>query len=267
MNTVALEPLRWSRRRWLYTIAAVFAFQAIFVFALGRRERPVPQRPPFPTLVDLVPDDLPGHHPASFSGMDDPTLLALPNLRGFSGSAWLRFAPLEYQPGEWSDAPNWLTLDDPSLGEAFSRYLAANETGPPQVADKPLPSLLRYEPIFPNDPVPARSRFRVEGPLAGRRLLAAPPLLSWEHSELLSNSVVRVTVDGAGSSFSAVLLTESGFPAADQYALGFARELRFQPLARDQGPGDNPGALTWGRLIFQWHTLPLPPANGAIAPP
>jgi hypothetical protein len=98
-------------------------------------------------------------------------------------------------------------------------------------------------------------------------VLAPPPPLTREHPELLSNRVVRETVDGAGSSFSAGHLTESGFPAADQYALGFARELRFQPLARDQGPGDNPGALTWGRLIFQWHTLPLPPANGAIAPP
>ena len=267
MNPAVLEPIRWSRRQWIYSVAAVFAFQAVFVFALGRRERPVPQRPPFPTLVDLAPEDWATRHATNLFNLDDPTLLALPSLKGFSGPAWLRFAPLEYQPGEWVEAPNWLALDERSIAESFARYLAANETRPPRIADQPLPPLQRYEPNFPNDPVPARSRFRVEGPLAGRRLLAAPALTSWAHSELLSNSVVRVTVSGDGSAFSAVLLTESGFPAADQYALGFARELRFQPLARARAPGGNPEALAWGRLIFLWHTLPLPPGDGAAGPP
>lgn len=267
MNTTALEPDRWTRRRWVYAVAAIFAVQAIFMFALGRRSRPAASRPIFPTAVQIVPGDLAASHGSNQFALDDPTLLALPNLRGFSGPAWLQFAPLEYQPGEWAEPPYWLALNERSLGAAFAQFLTSSSAGPPLAVDKPLPPLQRYEPNFPNEPVPAQSRLRIEGALAGRRIIALPELPSWPNSELLSNSVVRVSISADGSTFSPVLLTESGHAEADRYALKAANELRFQPISPGPLAGSDPDALTWGRLVFQWHTLPLPAANAPLPVP
>jgi hypothetical protein len=95
-----------------------------------------------------------------------------------------------------------------------------------------------------------------------------PVLPSWAHSELISNSVVRVAVSGDGCTFSPVLLTESGYPEADLHALKLANELRFQPLPGERLGGGEPQALIWGKLIFQWHTLPLanPPLRLELIP-
>lgn len=261
MNAEAFEPTRWARRRWIYAVAAVFAVQAVFVFSLGRRARPAPERPHFPTAIQLAGDDWPARQSTNVFQFEDPTLLALPNLRGFSGSAWLRFAPLEYHPGEWSDSPDWLELQSKTLGEAFSRFVAASSAGPPLVADRPLPPLQRYEPNFPNEQMPSQSRLRVEGGLAGRQLLIAPLLPSWAHSELVSNSVVRVAVSGDGCTFSPVLLRESGHLEADLKALEIANELRFLPVTKERVARGGSADMMWGKLIFQWHTLSLPMAN------
>jgi hypothetical protein len=267
MNAKDLEPVRWTRRRWIYAVAAAFAVQALFVFSLGSRTRPAPQRPQFPTAIQLVGEGWTARHATDVLQFDDPTLLALPNLHGFSGSAWLRFPPLEYQPGEWSDSPHWIELDSAMLGGVFSHFVASSSVRPPLVADKPLPTLQRYEPNFPNEPVPARSRLRVEGPLAGRPLLTMPELPSWAHSELVSNSVVRVAVSRDGCTFSPLLLTESGYPEADLRALKIANELRFLPATNDGPTGQSPDAMTWGKLFFQWHTLPSPLADVPSATP
>jgi len=267
MNVAALEPVRWTRRRWIYVVAAVFTVQALLVFSLGRRARPAPQRPHFPTAIQLAGDDWTSRQSTNVFQFDDPTLLALPNLRGFSGSAWLRFAPLEYQPGEWSDSPHWLELDSRTLGETFSRFVAASSAGPPLVADKPLPPLQRYEPNFPNEQVPSQSRLRVEGLLAGSQLLIAPVLPSWAHSELISNSVVRVAVSRDGCTFSPVLVRESGNLEADLKALKVANELRFLPPTKGESAGGYSYEMIWVKLIFQWHTLPLPMVNVPSVPP
>jgi TonB family protein len=57
---------------------------------------------------------------------------------------------------------------------------------------------------------------------------------------------VQVLVDAAGNVVSTVLLTPSGYDAADQRALELARALRFTPSS----------SLTFGRIIFNWHTVP-----------
>lgn len=261
MNARSLEPVRWERRRWIYAVAAVFAVQALFVFSLGRRARPAPQRPHFPTSIQLAGEDWTSRQSTNVLQCDDPTLLALPNLRGFSGSAWLRFAPLEYQPGEWSDPPHWVELESRTLGAAFSRFVADSSVGPPLVADRPLPPLQRYEPNFPNEQIPPQSRLRIEGPLAGRQLLIVPVLPSWAHSELISNCVVRVAVSQDGCTFSPVLLKESGHLEADLKALKIANELRFQPVTHEQAARGDSVEMIWVKLVFQWHTLPLPMAN------
>jgi hypothetical protein len=265
MNSTALEPVRWPRRRWLYAVAAVFLLQAGLVFLLGHRPQRLPEPPIFGTAIHLLTD--PKARLDSLPGMDDPTLLALPSLRGFSGPAWLTFPPLEYQPAEWVEPPHWLPLDSNALSSTFSRFVRTNTISPLLIADKPLPPLQRYEPNFPNEPLPAQSRLRLEGELATRPLLAPLELQSWPHSEILSNTTVQAAVDAAGFTFSAVLLAGSGLQEADLHALKLASAARFRPLPRARRAPDGTGPMTWGRFVFQWHTLPPPTTNPSSAQP
>ena len=110
-------------------------------------------------------------------------------------------------------------------------------------------------------PLPPDPPLRIEGDLATRPLLAPLALKSWAHAELLSNSVVQAMVDADGFTFSPVLLTGCGLEEADLYALKLASGARFRPAPRLPGTGHDPGGLTWGKLIFQWQTLPLPATN------
>jgi hypothetical protein len=265
MNASLLEPVRWSRRRWVCAVTAVFALQAGLVICLGRRGQPLSERPIFRTAVYLVADEQSAEQLANLPGLDDPTLFALPNLRGFSGPAWLQFASLDYQPGEWSEPPHWLELRGRALGSTFSQFVETNTVSPLLMVDRPLPPLLRYEPNFPNEPVPPESRLRIEGELTARPLLFPLSLKSWTHSEILSNSVVQMAVNADGFTFSTLLLSECGLKEADLYALKLAGDARFRPLPRERRVAGDADSLMWGKLVFQWHTLPLTTTN--VSPP
>ena len=105
-----------------------------------------------------------------------------------------------------------------------------------------------------------RSTLRLEWDQAPQRLLTPLELSSQENPEILSNSVVRIVVEAEGRPASVALLSGSGSKAADQQALELANAARFEPLNRNPaGTSPSPVAsLTWGRMIFQWHTiLPL----------
>jgi len=65
---------------------------------------------------------------------------------------------------------------------------------------------------------------------------------------------------------SATLLTGSGLTEADSYALKLAGTTRWRPVPRNGGGADFVEQLAWGRMIFQWHTLPLPTTNGTAPP-
>jgi hypothetical protein len=261
MNSSALEPPRWTWRRWLYAIAAVFVVQAALIFVLSQRQRAVPEKPIFRTAIRLVTGEESEQQLASRTGMDEPTLLALPSLRGFSGPAWLTFSFLEHEPAEWNEPPHWLSLDTQALGSTFSQFVGANVILPPRIADKPLPPLPQYEPSFPNEPLAAESRVRIEGALTGRPLLVPLKLKSWPYSDILSNTTVQAAVDADGFVFSSVLLSGSGLNNADVHALDLVAGARFRPLPRLRRTPDGGGPLTHGTLVFQWRTLPLPATN------
>jgi TonB family protein len=264
MNPAALEPVRWPRRRWVYAIGGVLAFQAVLVFALGKRASPSLERPIFRTSVSLLTDDLESRR--WLAKLEDPALLALPTIGGFSGSAWMKFAPMDYQPAEWSEPPQWLTLNSSLLGGTFSQFVSSNVARPALLVDKPLPAPVNFEPNYPNEPVAQESRLRFEGELAGRRLLQPVILKSWPHPDILSNSVVEAVVDADGFVFSSVLLHSSGSRNADDYAMKVAASARFEPAprrgSRTTGMG---GTVTVGKLTFEWHTLPA--STGETLPP
>lgn len=261
MNAAVPEPGRWSTRRWTYTVATLFAIQVGLLLYLGQRAEPLPARPTFRTAVHLAADPWSNEQLFSLPTQSDPTLFALPGEHGFSGPAWLRPAPIEFQPRRWSEPLAWLEVDQRELGGDFTRFVATNAIPPPLTANKSLPPLLRYEPNFQNAPIPQVSRLRIEGELASRSLLAPLQLRSWPNSEVLSNTTVRAAVDADGFTHSAIILVESGSKEADQHALRLANQARFQPLPRASRDRTGSGPLAWGRLIFQWHTLPLAATN------
>ena len=264
MNTVVAEPVRWSARRWIYTVAGVVALQAGLLTYLGQREQPPPVRPPFRTAVHLVSDPWSSEQLDHLPAMSDPTLFALPGDSGFSGAAWLRGAPLGYQPDHWSEPFRWLALDEAALGGDFARFVATNLLAPPLVADQPPPPLLRYEPHFPNDPLPQHSRLRLEGELTSRPLLTPLELRSWPYSDILSNTIVQTAIDADGRALFPALLGECGYPAADLHALQLAAAARFRPLPRAARDHTGIGPLAWGKMIFEWHALPLAATNPPV---
>ena len=109
----------------------------------------------------------------------------------------------------------------------------------------------------------------LEWDLAQRRLLTPLSLRSWLNPDILTNSVVRIAVDSEGRPVSPTLLLGSGSREADQYALELARAARFEPVRHN--PADSalkPAAdLSLVRMVFRWHTLPLPPTNTPVASP
>jgi len=265
MNATLLEPVRWSRRRWLYTVAALFSAQLALLLYFGQRGVTVPPRPLFRTAVYLATDEASVQKLAQLPDLSDPLLLALPSLRGFSGPAWLKLPAHDYAPTGRIEAAHWLPLSESLLGQTFSEFVASNQVPPQLTSDRPLPPLVRYEPNFPTDPPPQQSRVRIEGALARRPLLTPLEIKSWPHSELLSNTTVQAVVDADGFTVTVKLLTESGLRAADLHALELAADARFEPLPR-AADGRNGTSLTWGRLTFLWRTLPSPATNLSSGP-
>ena len=259
MTSAVMEGQPWSRQRWGWIIAMVFVAQVVLVYWLGERG-PVQARPPAP---DQKLQFLQGVS-AEWLALNDPTLFALPHPQGFTASAWLDVPNITNHPFEWTQDPDWLRLPVARLGTtapnlAETRLDAAIRLPPMPFPDLPVPER------FPITSVPERSRLRLGEPLAGRALLTPFDLPDPVNSDIATNTVIQIVVDPLGRPRSFTLLSSSGVPAADDEALHFARTVRFAPLPGaetepDPGPA-SPSRLTWGTLIFDWHTLPLPATN------
>jgi hypothetical protein len=201
--------------------------------------------------------------------LTDPTLFALPHQVGFSGPAWMRIPPVPSRSFEWTEEPSWLALPVEQLGNASTALADTNQS-------ELLTTFALFEPE-PSAPEPVlaasfrqKSEFRLGEGLQQRRLKTPPNLPSWPHSEFLTNTVVKLFINGDGVPVSTpVLLSSSGLKAADDFALTQASAARFEPVI-NEGPGRSTSPLansTWGTMIFQWHTLPLSATNAASANP
>lgn len=261
------EP-RWGIRHWLYAVGAVLLLQVLLLAYFGQRTpAPAPVRAGFRTAIHFLDDPRAGARLNDLPGAGDPTLLALPSRLSFSGPGWLRGRDLGYQPEPWSESPRWLGLEARDLGRELAGLMATNGVATPTIADRPAPPLLRFEPRFPSEPLPAQSRLRAEGAVAARPLRFLPVLPPWPHADLLSNSVVQVVVDADGYPLSAEPVSGCGLPEADRQAVRLAMAVRFEPRPRAGRDDTGRGPLDWGRLIFLWATLPMAATNGTAALP
>ena len=257
---VAPGECSWSRARWAWLIALVFATHLAFIVAFGDRKAVVPRPPaPAPLLSLAASGD-------EWIALNDPTLFALPHRQSVAGAAWLKIPFVPFQPFRWSEPPRLLPLPVSELGATFTRFMQTNARAVFAFETKPPPELTRLV-ASESDPVPARrSTFRVTGGLANRRLLNPPGLPSWAVPDsgpefLLTNSVVQILVNADGNVISVAMLNGSGLPAADQQALKLAKAARFVP--RRDGGAD----VTLGALVFEWQTVPPPETNGPPAKP
>jgi len=253
--------VRWSPRRWGYAVAASWLIQLALLFYLGERpKRPAP-RERFGASIELAADAWAAEQLGQLPTLSDPTLFALPSRQGFSGRAWLTFAPLQHHTAEWAEPPAWLELETQQLVRAFYEYVATNAPGPLLVADKPLPRMGWVGTPVPSVPLRDRSECHTEGGLAGRPFLTPLDLPSWPYGGILSNSVVQALVDREGRTLSATLLPPgSGLPEADQYAVQVAAGARFRAWPLPAGE-DRFQPLAWGKLIFRWDTIPVGVTN------
>jgi hypothetical protein len=160
-----------------------------------------------------------------------------------------------------------LALQPDGLGETLSRFLVTNTPAPLRIADKPLPRLIRSDPVVPNPPLLTHSTLRIEGDLGRRTLRQRPELPSWPHYDVLASTVVELCVDTQGEPVVVTLRSESGLRAADDLALKLTAAARFQPLPRPKVETPLADTLTWGRLVFRWHTLPPVTTNAAGGQP
>jgi hypothetical protein len=201
--------------------------------------------------------------------LTDPTLFALPHQQGFSGPAWMKIPAVPTRSFEVAEEPQWLSLPIEQLGKIPD---VSGKTNQAYVVS----ALASFEPEPSTPEFVFTTLFRDKSELllgeglARRRLKTVPKLPAWPNSEILTNTVVKLFVNGDGLPASpAVLLSPSGLKAADDYALTKANAARFEPIL-NEGPGrtKNPLAnLTWGTMIFEWQTVPLSATNNALANP
>jgi TonB family protein len=264
MITAAVELRAWPRRRWWGVILLLLAVQVGLVFWLGDRSLPIPRKAstnPAVFLAQELPNEL--------LALNNPTLFAWANPRGFSGAAWLKIPPVNYQLADWTEPPRWLPLSVADLGNTFHRFVQTNLASALPIAVRPEPRFTLTELPLPITSLATRSRLRVEGELAARHLLTQLDLPSQPHTDILTSSIVQVMVDAEGRTISATPLSGSGSKEADQRALNLAKTARFNSL-RVSGPDrltESVAPLSWGQLIFEWHTVPMPATNAPPANP
>jgi hypothetical protein len=187
----------------------------------------------------------------------------LPHRQGFSGLAWLKNPTQDFRAFAWSEPPRWLQMPTGLLGADFDLFLATNSSNPLQTLSQTEPDL-RVPSLPPARDFPEASRLRLTGDLASRRLLSPIDLPSWQHPEILTNSQVQLVVDAAGKSRSVTLLYPgSGYKDADTNALWQATRARFAPLRPDAADAATNllSGVSWGQMVFEWHTLPMPLTN------
>ena len=257
MTSVAVESRRWSRRCWLGLIVLVLGIQVGLIFWLGERS-PIRRRPAASGLTVR----LAGSASAELLTLRDPTLFVLPRPQGLASPAWLKTPQPAVRAFVWPEPTNYPVPAMAQPGAAFNRFVETNSFLPvlPPVKPEPQRSLPDLQPQRVSA---GQSAVRLEDALAQRRLITPLDLHSWTNHDILANSVVQLVVDADGVPRSVTLLSGCGSQPADQQALERAWAARFEPLGRNPAVAapDPTAQLSWGRMIFLWHTVPPPPTN------
>lgn len=249
MNAATLESPTGKFRQLLLVTLLIFLLQLALIYLLSSRgNAPSPRSTARSTSVRLSSERLTEtQFSQNFLG-DDPTLFASANSHGFSGPAWLKSPPQEYDKIDFAERAEafWLPLNVKRFGDGVSRFVETNVAALIPIAEGSVPPI-RVAAIPVETKQRSESRLRIEGDLASREVINFPQLHPWAHSNLLNNSVVQVSVDKSGVVLSPRLLSRSGLALADNAALQWASTIQFSR--------DDKNEITWGKLVFDWHTI------------
>jgi len=244
----------WTLGRWLMFIALIYAAHVILLFAFGARKEIVPRPVTNVPALELADDA------GEWVALNNPTLFALPHPGDFA-SAIRRQTPDSQQPSfHWTEPPGWLPLPAREPGTIFNQFMQTNRFAGLELQLKP--PLKFSAPEAPGEPVLAQtSALLIQGDVARRPLLSQIDVPSLPYNDVIAPSTVQVVVDNAGNVVSAVLLPSDNFleaaghfDDADRRALELARAARFAPAPQ----------LSIGRLIFNWHSVPITGTNEPV---
>jgi len=248
--------------RWFWGLLFIFLTHVAAVFWFSERVKPIAEPEQIKPLLYIASDEATSRRLAELSGMD-PTLFALPSERGFSGGAWLTFVPADMTLSNWAVPPSWLPLDVNGLGVMLVRYLETNRVSAEALLDD-LHSAEPFELRIPSQPIASASTFSIEGALRSRKLISPGALPPATNSELITNSIVELSVNGDGIVESAVLIGECGLKSMDEQALTAAKRLAFEPLPLPRA-GREAAVPQRGRVVFTWHVVSAALTNGLTA--
>lgn len=254
---------RWSRHVWFWGFIFLFLTHAFAVFWLAERETPTRSWQKPVAFLHLAGDSKTTERLARYVALRDPTLFALPHVRGFSGDAWLRFQREAPKLTNWTAPPQWLTLSAESLGRSLDSYLTTNRPSAEELLAS-VRSLEAPEVRIPDLPLLSNSTVRLQGPLEQRSLAFAPPLPNLLTNDVLARTVIGVAVNADGIVESAAVVRESGSAWADDQGLELARAFVFAPVRSETGGATAPP--TFGQIVFAWNTVPQNATRAATPP-
>ncbi len=242
---------RWSHGRWLMLVALAYAAHVIMLFAFGGRKEIVPRPVTWVPTLQLADDA------DEWLALNDPTLFALPHSQDFASAMRVHTPAMKPPSFRWTEPPGDLSLSGEKLGTTFNEFMQTNRFAGIELQLKP--PLNFSAPGLPIEPVLAQtSTLAIQGDVAQRPLLNQINVPSLPYNDVIAPSKVQVVVDAAGNVVEAVLLPADNpleaavrFEEADRRALELARTARFVPASH----------LTVGRLVFNWHTVPLSKTN------
>ena len=250
MNPSALQPVRWSTRRWTGTIVGLFAAQLALLLYFGERSHLLPRALRSGTQLHFAADPL-STKQLTEQATTDPAIFALPSPHGFSGSGWLNYHEPDYKPQKWTEPPVFLALD-PSQLTGFESNVQGDQLAAFLVSTRLLRSTVDQIAVPPL-PLADRSTLELQGAIRERRLLKSARLPAWYADDLLTNTVVEVVVGGDGRTRTARVLASSNSRAADDFALETAAAAIFAPIGSGPEIADR---YEFGRMVFNWQTLP-----------
>lgn len=251
-----------SGLKFLLAILAVFAVQVALTFWIGYPPAVKHFEPPTVPVIYVADDRY-----RDLLAINDPTLFILPHRENFSGDAWLKTTPLKFSPTNWTEPARPLELPREQLGGTFVAFMQTNRPARfhPRI-DSGLDTATAAATPLP--PISIPSQMFVEGDLAHLRLLTRFALPPRTNSDLLTNTVIQMTVDAQGYPYSWVISSGSGSDDADRLALtNYARAIRFSPPVAEALSIIPADKMVSGRLIFEWQTVPPAPTNTPSATP
>lgn len=229
----------WTRKKFFFVLAFVFAFHVALIYLLGTKKHIVPR------VVTNVPHLQLADSANELIALGDPTLLTRPNAHDAVTAFWQHTPAIAQPDFTWTEAPRYLPPAPEDLGVALREYTRNNEAAEFPLNFKSKPKLTLPDVAF-TPPLPLATTMQISGELAQRRLLNTIELPSPQYNDVIAPSKVQALVGTDGNVFSPVLLESCGVSEIDQRALQLVRSLRFAPAPQ----------LMFGDITFTWHTVP-----------